>query len=270
MKKLIIALLSVVLLCGISSCIKEKFNAPPATNVDPNIAVTSTISQIKGLYTGALPVQITQDYVISAVVVGDDRSGNLYKALAIEDSTGGITLSINGSDLYTNMPIGRRLFIKCKGLFVGQYSGSFQLFAYVNSDGSFGGIPPSTIGQYIFPGKWGIPVTPIVTTLVNILSPNNSLQSELIELDNVEFSAVDKNQPYANAANLTSVSHMLEDCTPNRNDVAVYTSGYSKFASGSTPRGNGTVICIYGVYNGATQLTIRDTTDLTLTNPPCH
>ena len=270
MKNFIIALLAVGFLAGMSSCVKEKFSAPPVTNTDPDLTANATIAQLKALYTTNVPVQITQDYIISAIVVGDDHSGNLYKSLAIEDASGGITLSIVGSDLYTTMPIGRRLFIKCKNLYVVQYSGMFQLVAYVNGDGTFGGIPTSTETQYIFPGKRGIPVTPIVTSLASITSPNIALQSELIELDNVEFSSIDKNQRYADPVNLISVSHMLEDCTPNRDDVAVYTSGYANFAGSRTPSGNGKVLCIYGVYNGATQLTIRDTTDLFLTGPSCH
>jgi len=269
MKNFIITILTVVFLAGISSCVKEKFTAPADNNTDPNITVNSSIATIKALYNG-VPAQITQDYVISAIVVGDDRSGNLYKSLAIEDATGGITLSIVGSDLYTTMPVGRRLFIKLKGLYVAQYSGSYQIVAYVNGDGTLGGIPTSTLANYIFPGTRGNTVTPIVTTLANIAAPNNSLQSELIELDNVEFSPADRNQMYADNVNLISVSHLLEDCGTTVHNAAVYTSGYANFASAHTPSGNGKVICIYGVYNGATQLTIRDTTDLSLTGPACH
>ena len=108
MKKISIALFTALLLAGISSCVKEKYTTPPLNNVDPNLTANATIADLKALYTSTVPVQITQDLIISAVVVGDDKSGNLYKQLAIEDATGGIVLSIVGSDLYTTMPIGRR------------------------------------------------------------------------------------------------------------------------------------------------------------------
>ena len=264
MKKISITLLTALLLAGISSCVKEKYTTPAVANVDPNLTANATIADLKALYTSTVPVQITQDLIISAVVVGDDKSGNLYKELAIEDATGGITLSIVGSDLYTTMPIGRRLFIKVKNLYVVQYSGLFQLVAYVNGDGTFGGIPTSTEAQYIFPGKWGIQVAPIVTTIAGF---NLNLQSELIEIDNVQFATADRNQPYANATNLLSVAHTIQDCGGRTSTV--YTSGYANFASGLTPSGNGKMLCIYSVYNSSIQLTIRDTTDISFTGPTC-
>jgi len=269
MKNFIIAFFAVVFFAGLSSCVKEKFNTPPVSNTDPDLTANSSIAAIKALYTNG-PVQITQNLIISAIVVGDDRSGNLYKQLAIEDATGGITLSINGSDLYTTYPVGRRIFIKLKNLYVVQYDGLYEIVAYINGDGSFGGIPTSTAAQYIFPGKFGCPITPIVTSLANLLTPNNSLQSELIELDNVEFGPGDKNQRYADPVNLISGSRSLVDCTTGGNAVVVYTSGYANFAGALTPGGNGRFLCIYSVYKTSTQLIVRDTTDLSLTGPTCH
>ena len=261
MKNIIISFIAIAFLAGFSSCVKDKLDSPPTGGTDPNIAVNYSIRDLKSQYLGA-GFEITEDHVISAVVVGDDKSGNLYKQLAIEDSTAGIMLMISSSGLYNIYPIGTRLFIKLKGLYVGQKKGLMQLGAFLNADGSVGGLLSSNTSNFIFPGKWGINVAPIITTIANVNAHYNDLQSELIELDNVEFASTDRNVPYATGYGLT-----LEDC--NTNFITVYTApGYATFSNSPSPSGNGKFICLVGVYNGP-QLTIRDTTDLFLKGPNC-
>ena len=57
----------------------------------------------------------------------DDRSGNYYKSIVIQDSTGGIELKFNDGFLYNQYPIGRTLYIKCKDLILTDYNGLTQL-----------------------------------------------------------------------------------------------------------------------------------------------
>lgn len=269
MKKIIIILLAALFLAGISSCIKEKYTNPMVTNTDPDITPNTTIAAIEAMYNGS-PVQFTQGQILEAVVVGDDKSGNLYKQLAIEDSTGGIMLMITAYDLYTTYPVGRRLFIQLQGLYLVSYAGTYEIAASVTG-GTYTGISPANLSQYIVPGKWGIITQPKVMSILHFDSFMNSLQSQLIQLNNVEFVAGSRGVPYANAAYELSGSLNIKDC--NENQVVVYTSGYANFASALTPSGNGTMICLAGVYAGTTgttaQLTVRDTTDLMMTGPTC-
>jgi Family of unknown function (DUF5689) len=261
-----ILILIAIFLVGVSSCVKEKFSAPTTTNADPNITANTTIAGLTALYSGS-PTLITQNLVLAAVVVGDDKSGNIYKQLAIEDSTGGILLMINASDLYTSYPVGRRLFIKLQGLYLVNYGGAYEIAASVNTDGSFTGISTPNLTQYVFPGKWGINVAPIVVTVPQLLSNPSTFQSELIQLNNVEFITGNRKVPFANGTYNISVSLAIKDC--NENQLTVYTSGYADFANSPTPGGNGTMVCIYGVYNATPQLTVRDTTDLNMTGTLC-
>jgi len=266
MRKITIIMLVAFFFAGVSSCVKEKFAAPPVTNADPDITPNTTIAAVTALYTGT-PVQITQPLIVEALVVGDDKSGNLYKELAIEDTSGGILLMINGPDLYANYPVGRRLFIQLKGLYVVSYDGSYEIVGSVNTDGSYTGIATSNLSQYIFPGKWGLPVVPKIVTIPQLLTNINAYQSELIQLNNVEFIAGNRGVPYANGTLILNGSLSVKDC--NENTVTLFTSGYADFANSLSPSGNGSMVCIYGVYNGAAQLTLRDTTDVIMTGPLC-
>ena len=133
MKKIILssslALIALSMLL-ITSCVKKDFDAPPDNSTyDPGLAVNATIWQIKQMYdVNAGPVMIEQDLIISGIVVADDRSGSFYKQIIVQDSTSGITVLIGkSSGLYSDYPIGRKIYIKCKGLYVGAYGGFIQL-----------------------------------------------------------------------------------------------------------------------------------------------
>src|SRR5690606_35616425 len=101
------------------SCVKETIDPPPFGGKDPDIEVNFTIDQLKTRYLGQ-PYYINEDLVISGVVVADDKSGNFYKTIILEDSAtqSGIALSLNSTFLFTSYPVGRRIFVKLRGLFL--------------------------------------------------------------------------------------------------------------------------------------------------------
>ena len=61
----------------------------------------TTIAQLKALYKSG-PVKIEKDIVIGGQVVSEDRSGNVYKSIYIQDATGGIELKIGKNALYND------------------------------------------------------------------------------------------------------------------------------------------------------------------------
>ena len=96
-KKTLLWLSSVIILftavIGISSC-KKKFDEPPAF-VEPAIPDGFTVMKIKDLKAlhvkgsvEALSDVIGGNKVIVAVVNADDKSGNYYKQISLEDETG--------------------------------------------------------------------------------------------------------------------------------------------------------------------------------------
>ena len=127
----------VVLAIGLSSCRKESFDEPPITGTDPNLTVNMTIDSLKKMYQDSIlnhsgNITISNDWIIAATVVGDDQSGNLYKTMIIEDATAGIAIRIDKSEFWRTYPVGRRVFIKLKGLVIGGYKGLIQIGGYVD------------------------------------------------------------------------------------------------------------------------------------------
>ncbi len=69
--------------------------------------------------------------------------------------------------------------------------------------------------------------------------------SQLIMLENVEFSAADTAKTWSDPHGLTTQNRSLMDC--DNNVVVVRTSGYANFAGVSLPNGNGTFVAIASI-----------------------
>ncbi len=86
----------------------------------------TTIMELKSMYSNA-PVKIEKDILIGGQVVSEDRSGNIYKSIYIQDATGGIELKIGKNGLYNDYKLGQWVYVKCSGLTLGAYNGMLQL-----------------------------------------------------------------------------------------------------------------------------------------------
>ena len=263
MNKLITSIIALVFIAGISSCVKDNFDTPPTGGKDPDITVNFRIDSLKARYSG-VNLLINEDLVISAIVTADDKSGNFYKQIIIQDTSGGIALKLEGSNAFNDYPIGRRIFIKLKGLYLVQYKGVYQIAASIAPDGSFNGIPTSLYDRYILKGSYFHTVTPKAVTISQL---NPSYQNLLIELNNVEFQSGDAGQPYADYYNKLSVGRVVKGCTGGT--LEMYNSGFANFANEFTPTGNGKLVAIYSLYNTTGQLLLRDPGDLHLDSVRC-
>lgn len=265
MKKFFVPVLILVL--GFSSCVKDDFDAPPADGEDPDITANTTISQLKQLFSGS-PVEITDSLVIQGVVISSDKAGNFYKTLVIQDATAGISIRLDQADLYADYPIGRRIFVKCKNLWLGDYGNLVQLGgALDNSDPQNPGvlpIPSAIIGTYLLKGKYNIAVTPITLTIDQL---DNLYQNMLIRLNNTEFATAELGKTYADAVDQSSENRNVTDC--NGNSVILRNSGFAQFAGDTLPEGNGTLTAIFTVFGNTFQLVINDVTDVQFDSARC-
>ena len=256
-----------IFLTYLISC-NRKFEVPPAFIV-PDISANTSIRALKALHHPGGYEQISDDLVVRGTVNADDKSGNLYKTICIQDSTGGITLKLDAVNLYTTYPVGRELFIKCKDLWLSDYGGLIQLGMMdksVPANPSATGIPAVLLDNFIIKGRLG---NPIVPKQISISEFNDSLQSMLIQIkDSVQFIAADTAKLYADTtAAKNSVSRTVITCAGNK--AIVYTSGYANFAGVQTPRGKGLLTAVYYVYKTTPELIIRDTSDVSFSAARC-
>ncbi len=251
------------------SC-NKKFDEPP-TFLEPNITANTTISALKALHTFGAFEPITSDKIIEGIVVADDKSGNFYKSIVIQDATGGITVRLDGTSLFTTYPIGRKIYIKLNGLYLGDYNGLVQIGGGVdNTDPARPALAPlasNLFDTYIAKGSVGNPVVPKVVKLsdltTNMLDP---LQSTLIQLDNFEFLPADTNKVYAPPQ--TTVNFTIRNC--DGKSIVVRNSGYANFAGFNLPNGNGSIVAVYSIFGSTPQLFIRDTADVKFNGVRCN
>lgn len=263
----IIALLASV--ATFTAC-KKTFDSPPAA-ADPNIVANTTIKALKALHTtpGAYDV-ITDNLIISGVVVADDKSGNLYKQLFIQDSTGGLQVLLDANSLFGTYPVGRRIYIKCKDLCISDYNGTMELGvkAYVDGLPSVDGIPSGLISNYVIGGSLNNPVVPIVVNQ-NDLGTNmqDKYLGSLIQLNNYEFT--DTTTSFADTSVYKStVNRTIKNC--DGQTIIIRNSAYANFAARKVPGGNGSVVAIYTTYGTTKQLLLRNAEDVKFDQARCN
>lgn len=250
----------------LNSCVKTDIDEPPYNTNFPAYNANFSIKDIKAMHTDGEFETITDDIILKAVVVADDRTGNFYKTLVIQDSTAGIDLRINATNLFNVYPVGRRIYIKAKGLVIGDYNGNFQLGAgtYLDEDGekALSSIEEPELDKYILKGEFNVPIVPAVRT-ISELGPAD--ENTLVQLNGMEVSDADLAKTYAEKE--INTNRTFKDCS--NKTITVRTSGYSTFALKNLPQGNGTMLAIYTVFGTTKQLFIRDTADLQLTGTRC-
>jgi hypothetical protein len=247
-----------------TSCKKDNFDEPPFETVDPNLPVTHTIADLKLLFSGT-NLKLTDDIIISGIVVANDKSGNIFNQIIIDDGSAGISVAIDQNALNGEFPVGRKIYVKCKDLILAADNALIGLYGGIDITGSTVEIPSTLITKYIVKANAGNPVVPIDVADIDDL--NNSFQNRLIRLSNVEFSASDANQPFADAVNKSSVSRILKEC--DNDEIEVRSSGYANFAAKLTPKGKGSIIGVYTVYRTDKQLILRDGAETDMNGIKC-
>lgn len=238
------------------SCVKkDDFDNAPTTNVDPDIITNATVSSVVTLANATGPVQITSDLTFSAVIVADDKSGNYYKEMIMQDSTAGISILLDQPSYFTSLFIGRRVFVKAKGLYIQSVNGTPKM-GILNA-GAVDAIPAAEIGNYLVGGKWGLTVVPAKRKL-NALTDADL--NTLVQFDSVAFASAEVGLPFGDAANKSTVNRNIQDCFGN--SLIVRTSGYANFATTLIPCKGGSITAIYQKYNATPQVFLRDMNDL--------
>ena len=258
MKKYIkISLIFSIFIFFISGCVKEEFDTVPEYEVD--FEANTSIEELKAMYSGS-NILIDSSIIIKGVIVADDETGNFYKELFFQDTSGAISIRLDETDLFNKFPIGQLIYVKCEGLYLGTYQNVFQIGWGLNVDR----IPSAYMGDNDVPDiSVGGELTEAKLLTINELNDDDI--GKLIKLENVQFQNPD--QTYADAVNHIDENRILEDC--NGRQVDVRTSGYAVFAADSLPKNNGTFLGILSKFNGDYQFKIRSVDEIDFSNSRC-
>ncbi|HDP75537.1 MAG TPA: hypothetical protein ENN49_06660 [Bacteroidales bacterium] len=234
-----------------------KFDQPRFGSEVP--AKNTTIEQLKLLYDGSALYPIPYDLVIEGVITANDESGNLYKQLFIEDETGAIEFKVDVTGLYTDFPVGTKIRINCKYLYLGTYGGVIQLGG--NNNGSIGRLPASDFYKNVFVISTGNEVSVTETSIAQL---SDSLIGKVVTLSGVQFADNEMGKTYAESS--VPTNRILEEVTTGRT-IIVRTSNYANFAGVELPTGRGKITAVLTKYNSDYQLTIRKVGEVRLIEP---
>jgi hypothetical protein len=257
--------LPALLLLSISfvACDQRDFEMPPLYEPVYTDTATMSIADFKTKFAAVTAAEITDTITISGIVVANDISGNMYKEMTIGDSTGGLKIAINQGDLYTEFRLGQRVFIECKGLWVGKYGGYMQLGGSYN--GGIGQMTWETAQVHVFKDGWPIPTNPLLTpAVINFdVVASEANMGKLITLENVHFTPTEGEICCAAAADgsTQTLSKTLTSSTNAGRTILVRLSSASDFANKKLPSGNGNLTGILSLYGTNYQFTPRDSMD---------
>jgi hypothetical protein len=243
MKKLHHIIISLLLIVLFTSCEKE-YVAPESKAIPMGNVLT--IAEVRALEIPGTEVSITEDLSVYGVVTMDESTGNLYKESYITDATGNLYIRFISS---TGLYVGDSVRVNLKGAKILRYNQMLQVDS-LHPDNSV-----TKIATQVYQ-------TPEVTTIADLVNDMEAAQGKLIQLDYTWFIDGGQGLTYADAANLTAVSRVLQDL--NSSQIDVRTSGYANFANDTIPSGVGTFIGVVAQYNSGLQLLIRDPNELSL------
>lgn len=286
MKRFTFAIVAVVgwaLMVSMPGCVDFNYDAVEPRVDSTSLRANTTIAELKSMYPGEL-YQLSENtfyqrdsIIIEGIVTSDDKEGNFYKSIFIQDATGGIELKLNKTTLYNDYKRGQKVVVYCNGLYLGDYGGQIQLGSIYSNNGNWeiGGLEGDPIiRRHVFKkGKQLAEVTPLTMTPALLTQTNIG---RLVKFENVQIKdtispITNSIYTFADNTNKVTVNHALVSCSqPYASTIVIRTSGYAKFAGSTIPTKNGWVVGVLTYYKGTYQLLLRDTKDINFTNNRCQ
>ena len=208
-----------------------------------------TVAEVKAYFTGAL-AQIPDNAYLKAQVTANDKTGNLFKYIYVEDKTGGIRVNIDMASLYADPRffVGKQVLINLKDLYVGSVNTEVQLGGFFN--GNVGRVLANDVYKHFFPTT---DFTEVVATEKTIAGLTDADVGRWIKIKDLQFINDDLGESYAGASN---TSRTLEDCSGAK--ISLTTSSFANFASRQIDSGKGDLYGVLTKYNGKYEVWITN------------
>ncbi|MCR4921714.1 MAG: DUF5689 domain-containing protein [Bacteroidaceae bacterium] len=223
-----------------------------------------TIAQLKAANKSAIEgngvAGISDDKQLQVVVNGNDAGGNLYKQISVQDETGGLIIGINATDQAAFLPVGQKLLINLKDLYIGGYGKQAQLGALYN--GGIGRMELNVWKQHVRLVA-DTEVSAKVDTIEFDASQNAlALTGRIVKISGATISG-DGKQVLAPDDGSVNLSNNCANRLINGNSKTVLrTSTYSDFAALPIPKGPADIYGVCTIFNSTWQILMRTESDL--------
>ena len=240
---------------------ERDYDAPLLTEPEyTGPAANITISELRTQNAAAtqdVPIIITQDQVLKAVITGNDESGNIFKKIYLQDETGAIEMEVDQSSVYNYYPVGQTIYVDLNGLSISVYGDEQQLG---HPEGYLYRTPWEDFEKHVSKDGWANPenAKPVVIDDISTINaaPDN-YKFKLVQFTGVTF------QNGGKGIFAPEDGYGEENITDSHgNTIMIRTSNYASFAGNKLPEGKGNVTGILGRFRGTWQLTLRTANDV--------
>ncbi|PQJ69114.1 DUF5689 domain-containing protein [Polaribacter butkevichii] len=284
---------TLVLSISFITCVEDgNFTVPESLGNEENEAVSNildsiaagslqlkTIQQLKELYIiGDNPLEITSDIVVKGYVISSDKSGNFYKEFYVQDApenpTAGIKVALNLSNSYNKFNIGREIYIRLKGLYVGEINsgdGNITIGGKVSTTdlNEIENVTTNQIPNHIFRTET---TKEIVPKLIDFAGINETNIGTFIALENVFFDAKLGGKSYVDPKEDFDTQRKIQTCLGLGYDyIWLETSSFSRFSTETLPEKAGSIKAIVSKnFNGdLIVLNLNDTGGVYMNDERC-
>ncbi len=248
------------------ACIRGDSEIP--TICEKQQTANITMQEVKNLFSGN-PVQIQEEWIVEGYVISSDRDENIFGSLYIQDKlqnpSTGFQIKTDVFSSYLFYPVGRKILIRLKGLYLGKNHGGYTLGGAfkVFDKTSVGRLPALNTFQHLSVSCEEI--NPIIPRDISINDLTDTLINTRIRLNNVELIPEEMGTTFAETAKEKLLT--LTDCKGS--EVKIVNSGYSSFREDVFPKDHGSVTGVLLKDNKTYYLVINEAKDVNFSLPRC-
>ncbi|MDD7884677.1 DUF5689 domain-containing protein [Flavivirga sp. 57AJ16] len=240
------------------SCVDEDYSIPSPDDVENIVIPTNQLTTFKAIYeryeqeknNGNLIAVINEDLYIEGYVVSSDQAGNFFEELIIQnkidaenpdhDPRLGIKLEINVGSLSDIYEFGRKVYVKLKGLTIGESNGVLAIGR--GEDSKIEQIQDFEYQNIVLRTSEVAPITPKLSSLIHLTEAD---ENTLVQLDNMQINRFDLALTYAGeSTDAFDGLRVLESCESGAS-ILLQTSTFSDFKSLPVPQNKGSIKGIF-------------------------
>ncbi|MFI3317361.1 MAG: DUF5689 domain-containing protein [Rikenellaceae bacterium] len=227
------------------------------SSIESGVELVS-IASLRNIETNSRSVLISENIAIEGIITANDKYGEFYNCLIIEDGSAAVKIMCDYEDLYISYPIHNTVTIYCSGLYLINHYGAITLGAEPTGDYTLDYISQANLGRYVKSNYTSAePFTPPKLDICE-LTPLHYFQ--MVELDEVTISGYNGSQLFCVRDSTTNRTvdtyHTITDKNGDTAELSV--DRLCMYADDSLPTITCNIQAIVGYYDQQYSLTITD------------
>lgn len=249
-------------------------------SIDKGFIELKSIKDLKSLYiSGKNPLQITSNIVVKGYVISNDESGNFFREFYMQDNpenpTAGIKIVINLTNINTKYNFGREVYIRLKGLYVGETNSGDGVTAIggkikLADPRELDNVSVNQSLNHFFRSKNTATILPKNVTIGGLNNPANLCT--YVKIENAFFAGNLEGKAYIDPKEDFDTKRVLQSCEGiGLVETVVETSSFSDFANLALPKGGGSLNAIVSRDFGGdfTVLVLNSEDDVNMNGTKC-